>query len=377
MNNEDKFPPVKKEIINPKSITINELFGYFDNTIPPQWHDGILSTVLKRMCQDTRKVNKWLILDGPVDTLWIESMNSVLDDNKVLTLNNGDRIALTDRVRLLFEVENLAMASLATVSRAGMVFVDIDDLGWKPLVDVWIDQKEDNDLKELLVELIAKYLNKVLQVKKLQCKELVPTSEVASVRNLCKLFDNQIQNFPRVPEEDNDAWRILVEKLFVYCLIWSVGATVEERSRKDIDYILRDIESIFPHQNTIYEYFLNPERRDWGAWEERIPAVYRPQEKNLEFHIISVPTVDTARYKYLVQSLLKLGSQVLLVGYTGVGKTALIEGVLLSLDISIGSFTLNFSAGTTSEGTQTLIESNFEKKSKNKYSPKNAKKKAI
>ena len=64
------------------------------------------------------------------------------------------------------------MASLATVSRAGMVFVDIEDLGWKPLVDVWIEQKEDNDLKELLTEFINfKYLNKVLQVKKLQCKE--------------------------------------------------------------------------------------------------------------------------------------------------------------------------------------------------------------
>ena len=172
------------------------------------------------------------------------------------------------------------MASLATVSRAGMVFVDIEDLGWKPLVDVWIEQKEDNDLKELLTEFINfKYLNKVLQVKKLQCKELVPTSEVAWVRNLCKLFDDQVQIFPRIPEKDNDAWRILIEKLFVYWLIWSVGATVEERSRKDIDYILRDIESIFPHQNTIYEHFINPERRDWGAWEEKIPAVYKPQEK--------------------------------------------------------------------------------------------------
>ena len=168
MNDEQKFPPVKREIINPKSISINELFGYFDNTIPPQWHDGILSTVLKRMCQDTRNITQWLVLDGPVDTLWIESMNSVLDDNKVLTLNNGDRIALSDKVRLLFEVENLAQASLATVSRAGMVFVDIEDLGWKPYVEVWIENKEDQDLRETLDELINKYLAKVLQVKKLQ-----------------------------------------------------------------------------------------------------------------------------------------------------------------------------------------------------------------
>jgi dynein heavy chain len=82
-----------------------------------------------------------MILDGPVDTLWIESMNSVLDDNKLLTLNNGDRIGLSPNVRLLFEVENLAVASPATVSRAGMIYLDIEELGWKPFVDQWIAGK--------------------------------------------------------------------------------------------------------------------------------------------------------------------------------------------------------------------------------------------
>jgi len=71
-----------------------------------------------------------MVLDGPVDTLWIESMNSVLDDNKLLTLNNGDRIALTSNVRLLFEVQDLSVASPATVSRAGMIYMDVDELGW-------------------------------------------------------------------------------------------------------------------------------------------------------------------------------------------------------------------------------------------------------
>lgn len=84
-----------------------------------------------------------MILDGPVDTLWIESMNTVLDDNKVLTLLNGDRISLPPSMGLIFEVENLAVASPATVSRAGMVYLDINDLGWRPFIESWVEKLTD------------------------------------------------------------------------------------------------------------------------------------------------------------------------------------------------------------------------------------------
>lgn len=374
----EKYPPIKYEIINPKSISIDELFGYFDDVQPPTWHDGILSTVLKKMCTDTKKDDKWLILDGPVDTLWIESMNSVLDDNKLLTLNNGDRIALSPYVRLLFEIENLAVASPATVSRAGMIYIDIDEIGWKPFIEMWVASKEDNHLRENLNELIDKYLEKTLKIKRTRCKELVVSSEFACIQAMTRFFDNQIQQFGRVQEEDEEAYRLLVEKIFVFCLIWSVGATVTEATRGRIDDILRDIESIFPHQNTVYEHYINAEKRDWAPWEEKLQTPWRPQEKDLEFHQITVPTIDTVRNNYVARALLKHGSQVLIAGHTGVGKTALVESILSTLEEAIyTNFTVNFSAQTTSTSTQEIIESNFDKWTKNKFTPKNAKKVAI
>ena len=49
---------------------------------------------------------KWVILDGDVDPEWIESLNTVMDDNKVLTLVSQERIPMTDSMRLILEVSN-------------------------------------------------------------------------------------------------------------------------------------------------------------------------------------------------------------------------------------------------------------------------------
>ncbi|XP_026545523.1 dynein heavy chain 2, axonemal-like [Notechis scutatus] len=134
------FNLVRDYPLNPKAVSLGELYGEY-NLSTNEWTDGILSSVMRTACADEKPDEKWILFDGPVDTLWIESMNSVMDDNKVLTLINGERIAMPEQVSLLFEVENLAVASPATVSRCGMVYTDYSDLGWKPYVLSWIEKR--------------------------------------------------------------------------------------------------------------------------------------------------------------------------------------------------------------------------------------------
>lgn len=115
--------------LNPKAVTNDELFGII-NPSTREWKDGLFSVLMRDLANITGAGPKWIILDGDIDPMWIESLNTVMDDNKVLTLASNERIALTPQMRLLFEISNLRTATPATVSRAGILYINPVDLGW-------------------------------------------------------------------------------------------------------------------------------------------------------------------------------------------------------------------------------------------------------
>jgi len=135
-----KFAPVVCKYINPKSLSMKDLYGYND-PVAQEWFVGILPVVMqscKDICVDEGKWT-WLVFDGPVDAVWIENMNTVLDDNKKLCLANGAQIKMEDKMRMMFQAENLKHASPATVSRCGMVYTESGGVAHESLLVSWLN----------------------------------------------------------------------------------------------------------------------------------------------------------------------------------------------------------------------------------------------
>ena len=186
LQEDENFAKVNTVIINPKSVTMGQLYGEVDPQTT-EWIDGVLAKKIEICASDESPERHWVMFDGPVDALWIESMNTVLDDNKKLCLNSGQIIPLTDRMTMMFEVEDLEVASPATVSRCGMVYMEPVALGTDCLFKSWYNTfpppfKLSDKLSSKIQEYIETYANEMLDFVRRNCDEPVKTMD----NNVCQ-----------------------------------------------------------------------------------------------------------------------------------------------------------------------------------------------
>ncbi|XP_066466098.1 dynein axonemal heavy chain 10 [Tiliqua scincoides] len=335
--------------LNPKAMSVIELYGILDPTTR-DWTDGVLSNIFREINKPTdKKERRYILFDGDVDALWVENMNSVMDDNKLLTLANGERIRLQAHCALLFEVGDLQYASPATVSRCGMVFVDPKNLKYRPYWDKWTQQRPSKPEQQLLHRLFDKYVPYLIdmivegivdgrQGRKL--KTIVPQTDLNMVTQLTMMLDSLLDQ--EVDDPD------VLECFFLEALYSSLGACLLEDGRAKFDDFIKRLSSMstvndeltlakpgeLPGQlPTLYDFHFRKKIRKWVPWSKLVPEYIHSPE--VRFIDILVPTVDTTRTTWLLGQMVKIKRPVVLVGESGTSKTATTQNFLRNLNADL------------------------------------------
>uniref|UniRef100_A0A7N8WP92 Dynein axonemal heavy chain 12 n=1 Tax=Mastacembelus armatus TaxID=205130 RepID=A0A7N8WP92_9TELE len=365
--------------LNPKSITMGQLFGQFD-LVSHEWTDGIVANTFREFASADTPDRKWVVFDGPIDTLWIESMNTVLDDNKKLCLMSGEIIQMSSQMSLIFEAMDLSQASPATVSRCGMIYMEPAQLGWEPLVISWMntlpDVLQSPDNRSLLLELFHWLLPPALRM----------------LRKHCRVSDHRPQNNPnksaiQISAEHLEVYIYLfMTQPFAFSLVWSVGGSCDTDSRERF--------SDFFRMSVSGKIDEDPIPATVGKWE--CPM----DEKGLVYDylyevcvITSLKSVahfcGTFHYAFysnlnvfkfsrteLIAFFATLLRPLLFVGPTGTGKSVYVKEKLMNnLDKDLYlPFFISFSARTSANQTQNIIMSRLDKRRKGVFGPPMGKK---
>lgn len=305
-------------------------------------------------------------------------MNTVLDDNKILTLANGDRIPMTANVKMMFEVETLVNASPATVSRAGIIFVSDTDLDWAPVVEGWV-RRQPPSQQDLLRTLFLKYMGTsaptdpghLMDWMQRNITQVMTISRVGVTSALCDLFKGLTEGKGAIDISIDTEVRI--ERIFLYCLAWTVGGLLEAEARTKFDSFLRTYDKAgrMPtchNAETIYEYFVDSDTGDWLVWKP--PKWVYPQTEKLDFSNLLVPTMDSTRASYNCMHMHKQKKAVCMVGGEGTAKTSTALMFFRTLDpAEMLVKRVNFSSATTPFMCQSNIEVELEKRGGKNFGP--------
>ena len=358
--------PHKEMRMNPKAITAPQMFGRLD-VATNDWTDGIFSTLWRRTRKGKRGEKIWIVLDGPVDAVWIENLNSVLDDNKLLTLANGDRIPMSPDAKLVFEPHNIDNASPATVSRNGMVFMSSTGLPWNPILESWLKSRPPTEQDSLRTSFIATWESAlVYTVNSLGPK--IPLLECNYIAQALNLLTGMI------PSEDNPSPEHL-HHLYLFALMWSLGAVLELDDRARLQEFLQVHESnpslpkLTNSNDSIFDYLVSA-NGTWIHWLTKVEKYNYAADSIPVYTDILVPNVDNVRTDFLLDTIAKQGKSVLMIGEAGTAKTVIVKGYCSKYNAEEHLFkSFNFSSTSTPEGFQRTIESYVDKRMGSTYGP--------
>lgn len=378
-------------VIDPKAQSKDALFGTLDSTTR-EWTDGLFTHVLRRIVDNARResaARHWIVFDGDVDPEWVESLNSVLDDNRILTLATGERLVLPDNVRVVFEVDSLRHATLATVSRCGMVWFNdslversmryncalaelraAPALGDEDLGAPVVATADDDKVNATIADAVAPHFAPGALVDRMldlahtfgHIMEFSDARAIATLFALIRRAARAAQAYnARHPDFGLDREQLtrFAERSLMPALVWAFAGdapfSVREALGSEIRAAAPNVDFPTDRDTTLIDYDVAAEPdAPWVPWLSRVARVEVDTEAVAAGEVV-VPTTDTVRHEELLYAWLLDHRPVLLCGPPGSGKTMVLLAALRRLaDLDVVG--VNFSSATTPVLLRRLLE---------------------
>ena len=405
------------KVINPKSITMTQLYGLFD-PYTHEWSDGVLGGTFRDMATSTNEERKWIVFDGPVDPSWIENLNTVLDDSKKLCLMNGEIIHMSKWMNVLFEMADLDKASPATVGRCGMVYLESQQLGWRPLKQSFLDSlpssvfapDQISSLDDMFEWLLPAVFRHVMTLTlSIRYSELhLFSSMIKILKSLILTVDHSTQqqhqhqqkqaqsDQQQTPTFSQGADTIHIQMAFLFATVWGICSTITSQpARKSFDVHFRNLvdglvkghakpasfklarSNLYPDTGSVFDYALDPTKP--GVWTQWSEQMNNPEDQFASSHdeegVLIVPTAETVKQSYFLRLALSNSFPLGLIGSSGTGKSFITNSFIRRLSKEkFVTNVINFSARTNVNYTQEVIMSKLDRRRKGVFGPAMGKK---